>query len=1034
MHVGPSNGICSLTTALVFSALLATLGVYAEHLPIKTYTTADGLARDTIGRIVRDSRGFLWFCTAEGLSRFDGYQFVSYTTHQGLPDRRVNDLLETRKGAYWIATGNGIVHFNPSGAMMRKDSPSADSLPEPMFTVYYPDEVRAARSINVLAEDQAGTIWCGTWGGLYRFDEVAGQFRFLRVDIGMPSQLGDDTDVEALVSVHNGSLWIGTSNGLYLRRSDGRCERYTMAQGLPSNFVNALLEDQSGRVWAGMRFGGLCQLAPEPDPNHSVVARRYTTKDGLSTDWIASLFETSDHKLWVGTNGGVSEMLNAKESGQAFRSYTTEQGLSDREVWAMAEDRDGSLWLGTINGGAMKLARNGFIEYGTADGLDVASAQSIFADREGRVCVFSRGVGRWAINQFDGRRFTAVKPSQPPDSGVSWGWDQIVFQDHQGEWWVHGAGALYRYGKTERLGELAYAKPKAIYLTRDRMGNGAVFRLYEDSRGDIWIGLIAGAIPLVRWERATETLHPYSASDGVPGVPTCLREDTAGHLWIGCYSGELARDVAGHIRTFTKADGLPDGMIRDLYFDGRGRLWIASSKGGLSRVDDPYAEHPSFINYATAEGLSSDDVWCITEDQWGRVYAGTGRGLDRLDPSTGHVRHYTPADGLARGAVENAFRDRHGALWFGTGQGLSRLVASPDPPRASPPILISGLRIAGVTRSVSALGETAISGLELGPAENDVNLDFFALGFGTGEVLRYQYKLEGADQDWSAPTDQRSVNYANLSPGKYRFVVRALNADGLVSPTPAIVDFKILPPIWGRWWFLTIASIAIGLSVYAGHRYRVGRLIELERVRTRIATDLHDDIGSSLSRMAILSEVVKQQLGGKSNQSAPMLTEIAESARGLVDSMSDIVWAIDPRRDNLSNVVTRVRQFASDVLEAKKIKWEFQVPPEIDDLKLDAEQRRHVFLIFKEALNNIARHADCRSVSLSINLAHHQLVAEVRDDGCGFVQQGVQDGSTNGRGGHGLRNMQRRAAQLGGQFSINSTPGRGTHLKLTVPL
>jgi signal transduction histidine kinase len=187
--------------------------------------------------------------------------------------------------------------------------------------------------------------------------------------------------------------------------------------------------------------------------------------------------------------------------------------------------------------------------------------------------------------------------------------------------------------------------------------------------------------------------------------------------------------------------------------------------------------------------------------------------------------------------------------------------------------------------------------------------------------------------------------------------------------------------------------------------------------------------------MAILSEVVKQQLGEKSKLSAPMLTEIADSARGLVDSMSDIVWAIDPRRDNLSNVVTRVRQFASDVLEAKKIRWEFQVPPEIDDLKLDAEQRRHVFLIFKEAINNIARHADCRSVSMKIGLAHHQLVAEVQDDGSGFVvQQNGQQGTTNGGGGHGLKNMHRRAAQLGGRFSVHSSPGRGTHLKLIVPL
>ena len=223
--------------------------------------------------------------------------------------------------------------------------------------------------------------------------------------------------------------------------------------------------------------------------------------------------------------------------------------------------------------------------------------------------------------------------------------------------------------------------------------------------------------------------------------------------------------------------------------------------------------------------------------------------------------------------------------------------------------------------------------------------------------------------------------------------------------------------------------------VYAFYRYRMARLLEMANVRTRMATDLHDDIGSGLSRMAILSEVVKQQIGNNAEQSGPLLTEIADSARTLVDSMRDIVWSIDPRRDDLANVVVRLRQFASDVLEPQKIKLDFQAPPELEKVKLNPEQRRHLFLIFKEAINNISRHAECTSVSLDITVLHNRLIAEMRDDGRGFSDVASTDAPTNGgAGGHGLQNMRTRTAQLRGQLSVDASPGCGTRVKLTIPL
>lgn len=218
----------------------------------------------------------------------------------------------------------------------------------------------------------------------------------------------------------------------------------------------------------------------------------------------------------------------------------------------------------------------------------------------------------------------------------------------------------------------------------------------------------------------------------------------------------------------------------------------------------------------------------------------------------------------------------------------------PEPPSQPPPVYIGGLTVAGVPHAISELGEAEIRELRFAHTQNQVRVDFFSLGFAPGEILRYQFKLEGAGGDWSAPTNERTVFYANMRPGTYRFMVRAVNADGLTSEQPASVTFTILAPVWQRWWFITLAVAATSLLIFAAHRYRVRRLLELERIRTRIATDLHDDIGASLSQIAILSEVARREVRAENTRATRPLMQIAAASAELVDSMSDIVWAINP--------------------------------------------------------------------------------------------------------------------------------------------
>lgn len=1041
--------------------LIVCLTARAERLPLKTYSVADGLAHNEINKIVRDSRGFLWFCTADGLSRFDGYTFTNFGTDQGLPHANVTDLLETRSGEYWVATYGGIVRFNPKGAPVNRVVYDGEAgAIAPMFIVIVPeDQDRRARAITVLLEDRNGTIWCGTQKGLSKLERTNDRIALRSVDIGIPNEYPEQGLISDLLEDRHGSLWIAAPSGLYRRWPDGSSARYTRHDGLPAEYLQDLLEDDQGRLWVTTLLGGFFRLVTDATKTPPVVALTYTQRDGLLTNWVSQLFETADRRFWVATNKGLVEFFpNGDEQGRRFRSYTERNGLSYHGITALNEDLGGNLWLGTSTQGAMKLARNGFVTYDEQDALFDVNA--IFADRAGSVCFKGNVLGneRTSVFEgakldlldpnpaifhqrfgcFDGRRFNWFKPKAPFYFG--WVMEGVTLQARNGEWWVGSGLGLYRFPASDNFAQIKTASPLAVYTAKDGLAAPQVFRLFEDSRNNVWISTTSSSTNgLARWERSSESMRDLGNSPGLPSLkdnlPRSFGEDRAGNVWIGFNNG-LARYARDSFQFFTATDGLPPGAIMNIYLDHAGRLWLASARSGLIRIDDPGGEKPSFVSYATAQGLSSNNTEVITEDADGHLYVGGGHGLDRLDPATGRVKHFTTADGLAPGLFRAAFRDHNGVLWFGMTRGLSRYVPAPDVPAAPPPVLITGLRVAGSLRLVSALGEKEMALPDLPASDNQLQLDFVGLSFLPGEVLRYQYKLEGADADWSAPSEQRRVNYANLAPGRYRFLVRAATSDGTFSAVPASVTFRILRPVWQRWWFIALIVLTMGLIFYALYRYRISRILEFANMRTRIATDLHDDIGSGLSRMAILSEVAKLQVGDTAaKQSVPMLTEIAESARDLVGSMRDIVWSIDPRRDDLSNVVFRVRQFASDLLEPQRIKLDFQAPPDLEKIKLNPEQRRHLFLIFKEAINNIALHAECSSVTLSISVSHSRLIVEIRDDGRGFSDVAATEAPTDGRaGGHGLENMQSRAAQLGGHLSVDSSPGHGTCLKLMVPI
>ena len=1045
------SAFCSNVFSLLGIILLTALPAHTERLPIKNYTTADGLAHNIVNKIVRDSRGFLWFCTADGLSRFDGYAFTNYGTNQGLPHASVNAILETREGDYWVATGGGLVHFNPNGAPSSRVV-TVNEAPRdvpPMFAVVVPEDAdRRARYITSLLEGHDGRVWCGTYKGLYRLDASGRQLTLLPVEIGMPGDYPEQRYINDLVEDRYGSLWIASAAGLYRRWSDGEAARYTKHDGLLEDFLHDLLLDHQGQLWVSTRSSGIFRLSFDETRALPTIAFTLTPRDFTQSEWVNQLFETSDHKLWAATARGLLEFIPEGEAeGRQYRAYTPKNGLSDHNITTLGEDAGGNLWLGGANGtGTMRLARNGFVTYGEQDGVVMVNA--IFGDRAGGVCFrgFVLGDERASIfeggrvdllseanfvprfGRFDGQRITWFMPDALKDKSLGWVNEGVTMQAQSGDWWI--ANGLYHFPVADNFTQLKTTRPVAYFGNASVLGARQVWRLFEDSRARIWISMIDSAgNGLAIWERESQGLQELTGTANLPSLHEDLArsfgEDRAGNIWIGFNTG-LARARGQQFSFFSTKEGVPAGSIQAIYTDHTGRVWVASSRGGLACIDNPNAAYPAFTSYTTTEGLSSNSIDVITEDLQGHIYAGTGRGLDELDPATGRVKHFTTADGLASGAFLSAFCDRNGTLWFGTSKGLSRFTpAVDDKPSTPPAILITGLRVAGSTHLVSALGESQITLPALAANQNEVQIDFVGLSFVPGDVLRYQYKL--GDADWSRPTEQRVVNFANLSPHGYRFLVRAVNSDGAISSEPAVVTFTILPPFWLRWWFLTLALLAFATLAYAIYRYRVNRLLEVANMRTRIATDLHDDIGANLTRISILSEVAKQQFGNGDQDSRNPLTSIAEIARESVASMSDIVWAIDPERDSLRDLTRKMRQHADEVFTLREIDLKFNAPDPDKDLKLGVDVRRDLLLIFKEAVSNAARHSQSSRVVIDFSADSQRLSLRVADNGTGFD-------STSESAGHGLVSMRRRAQKLNGSFEIDSSAGHGTRVSVAIPL
>ncbi len=1006
----------------------------------KRLSVEQGLSQSTVEAIVQDRSGLIWIGTEDGLNRFDGYEFTVFRNDlddpNSISDNNIWCLHVDRKGNLWIGTyTSGLNRFDPETET---------------FTRYLhdPEDPASISSdrIRSITEDLSGNIWIGTRdGGLNRLEPGSGRFIRFAHDQDSGSSLPSN-NVRFVCPCPDGSFWIATNRGI--SRLDTDKERFTHfstgaadSNSLVHNNVRHILMDRSGILWISTR-GGLSRFDPR-----SLQFVNFTHEDGvagsISSDNIRKVFEDSHGRLLIGTTNGGLCLLDRDK--QYFTSYINNpadpQSLSNNSVRVIFEDRSGLIWLGAFGGG-LNIHDPGtdrFRHY-RHDPTDPNSLSDriIWSVAEGPGGDIWFGTNSGDLNRFirsTGKYDVFTNISGKRRDGSS-GYIRSLLWDNAGRLWLTSFNTgVYRLDQSGEIRLRLVHDPE----TPNSLGDDNVRSIYRDKGGDIWFCLTDRGLD--HYDPATGafthfTYDPDDSSSIGHDYTQSIIQDSKGTCWLATKNGlnmiEFTRDpsgisIAGITRLYhDSADpgSLSNSYILSMHEARNGDIWIGTMHG-LSRLREEDRNKPVFTRYFMKNGLPNDVIYGILEDSAGNLWLSTNFGLSRLDPETGAFKNFDTRDGLHGNEFNTGTfcRTSRGTFIFGGVNGATEF--HPDSLVESTfnaPIVLTGFNIfdepAVLDPSISSMEEITLS-----YRDNYFSFEFASLDYSKPDRNRYSYILEGLDREWTNAGNRRFAGYTRVHAGKYVFKVRGTNGDGVWSDEIASIRIIITPPFWKTWWFITLAILAATGTIAGLITYRVKQLLAIERLRSKIAADLHDDIGAGLTEISIMGEVITRKLPPDSKDLVTSEIErIGTTSRHLIDSMSDIVWLVSPRRDSLYDLISRVGDSFKETLHAGNIHFRTQNLASLKNVRLSMEYRQNLFLIFKEAMNNSLKYSGAAEISLNVELSGRKLVMQLIDDGKGFDTDQARDGN-------GLGNMKERAARIGGVLGIESAPGNGTTIE-----
>ena len=1014
---------------LITSLLLISCTAFAQNrqFVFTRLSTKEGLASNIVYNVMQDKRGFMWFATANGLQRYDGrkviYFRVPQTEENYLPSTAISQIFEDINGNFWVRAEKEVGIFDPATFRYKRAviTASQDAISRSDFELKHdsrgnvflllrksviltynkvnnefsdkdnPFTIPPGWKINHFVEDPVShNYWMAGDSGVAIYD-VRKKELYYRGKNPLQIPLLNDSDFNSYIS----ALYIDRQQKAWMvswpsHRSGERFSSYDMkhnkfvtdTSGLynstPSyHELHRFFQQTTGDLWA---YGRRLLFHKDPSGSFQYMRNEHIDEFGIRYDIIYHIYEDREHNVWLATDQGVYIVNTAAQPFTSVRYEGPNNESGDRSATSFSEFQN-KLLVGTWGSG-------------------------ILSFDSGLHTVGNNFVSPAAIRK---------------DPNYSLVWTVLAERNGKRIWAGCQAGRLIIHD---------VLSDKTVYLNPAVFGLKTVRQLVQDRNDNIWMGTQYGH--LIRWQQ----------HDGQPDPQ----------------SFELVREL--------------NSIVYKLYIDNKGFLWVCTSLYGVFKIDpstgNTIAQYHSRLE--NGKSLSAQEATDIIQYNDSLYFIASG-GLDLLNVNTGKIELLTNDLGFGTHSIRSLQLDDAGMLWIGSLNGLSRfnmkrknftsfsqkdgvlngdfmpgasfrrtngqlLFGNPNDfvvfhpsavvrSTAPPNVSITDFKIFNTYIPPDSI--LKLDKVRLDPKQNSITIEFASLSFVEKDKMVYFFKLEGVDKDWVQTERLQFANYTLLPAGNYTFMVRCENGDGIPSPGITTLKIFIRPPFWQTWWFLLLSLLAVASLIYLVHRIRLNRIIDMQKVRTRIARDLHDDMGSTLSTINILSEMAKMKVHSDTAKTDEYLHKISDNSSRMMEAMDDIVWSINPLNDSMAKITARMREFATGVLEAKNIDFTFHVDEAVKELKLDMEARRDFFLLFKEAVNNLAKYSECRHAAIDLLVHHSTLIMKIRDDGKGFDVQAADNGN-------GMTNMKKRAQSLNGSLRIDSAPKSGTLVELEVPL
>ncbi len=1009
---------------LVVCSFFALLRMYGQqNMAFSHISTEDGLGlnSDMVFTLCADKKGFIWVGTANGLQRFDGSKFINVSSNNAnkLPNNHLNQIIATKSGdSLWL-------HFESSNLI------GIFHIPTQAFT---PITINAKNNLPLrttkrLWQSADGNIYFDVWRyGIFWFNKKNGLledtnpfklpkgwqptvYHFedtIKHRIWLPC--GDSGlayyDTQQKLLVTNRSA-IGAKNGLLQNK--------LLQKGVSEVFI-----DHQKRYWvftwdtAHHRYCFTENGIVYPISNNIYKASGYQE--------LRYFFQTSAKAVWFYGLNALYYLNNNDTSIQYVDGNKhSETIIKYGSINQITEDKEGGIWLATDEG----------IYYTSA-----ASNRNLIAN------IDFVNVQRQPIE------FTDILEQQPNKFWLAtWGNGVVGFTNQLQTFTI----PIYKnMPAVDAVAKSQYKQTWTLYQTKDSI---------------VWIGCQAGKYILFNTKTQKTSFHQLPEAEfATIRYITATRNNK---ILLGTQRGHLIKYDGNNFSVLHKFGTI----VRKILTDNQGDIWVALEGGGVIWLDAEAnnikkifttnngnhqlfqtnafdlevlndstiiaaAGALNFINkkrsavkWLTVEdGLPSNSVIRIRKDKLGYIWIITNNGLCRYNPTNNRITPYGRKDGflLARKAIEADILTHKGEVLFAGSGALLWFKPAAFTIKNNPPnIVFTDFYLSGKSLRIDSLLQ--LKPIEINYRQANFSIHFSVLSYLQTEKLTYYYRMVGINNEWKKIDQSGQLNFSMLPPGKYILQLYAENIDGLKSPEITSLYFYIKPPLWRTYWFITALLTVIAMIAYAMHRLYVKRILAVEAIRSRVARDLHDDMGSTLSTINILSAMAKAKLTTDAIRTGEYISKISDNSQRMMEAMDDIVWAIKPSNDSMHKIIARMREFATNVLEAKQIDVQFETDTDVLAINFDMEARRDLFLIFKEAINNIAKYAKCTQTQIHISCKQPYLFMHIKDNGIGF-------NVTAADSGNGLGNMQKRTDNLRGKLDLWSQPGVGTTIQLTIPL